>query len=980
MHTAATATADPAVRRSIRQRWSELRPLFEQAMALPATQRSGFVDALDADLELRAALRLMLADAGDEAIEDEAATPTAGLPRRIGRYAVLREIGRGGMGVVYLAEQLAPRRRVAIKRLAVTHEPSLRARFVREGELLARLAHPAIAQVIEADVDAEGHPYLVMEYIDGVDLALHAASLSRAARIALLAQIADAVEHAHSRGVVHRDLKPSNILVNKSGEPKVLDFGIGQELGISSTLTQTGMLMGTPAYMSPEQAAGVAAADARSDVYALGVIGYELLANRLPLPVSGLTPLEALRVIGQDTPPPLARLDPSLRGDLDTVISTALAREPSLRYASAGALADELRRVLAHEPIRARRPGLLRRLGLYARRQPKMVAAVAMAASSLIVGAALALHFGLSAAHERDRAEAALADARGTQAALAKVFAAGNPVLAGKPEVLFREVLRAAPAQIEDLAPAIRLPVQYTVALAQAQIGDEQAAIDSFAAAARIASELGNAPARAQAELRRITVAYEQEDIRVAARAMEALLLDPALQADPVLHAAALVLGAEVAAQETRVQTVVNRLLQARQIWPRGATALPIDDPKLLAEFEIRALIVELTAATYGLPSARDLSDLLSAVSETHRRLAPQFREDDPFYAALDVLHQYLPTVLAKQGGWQDALIARIDAETPRLGPGHPTILAQLHAGMMLGRFNQLADKGLRQRLAAAAQAVNGNVRRRLRLTLLALTGGLTPAELGIEGQALLDLRKVVCGEGASADLDCLQADLTIAQFDLSEGRTQPALQRLGELTQQAKTLPPSSARLVLHDAAFLYTNAGQRTEAVATTDLAIEALKANSELPQAVRDQLLMFMSWSFRPERCDRVLALIEPIEARLAALPSVPGDVMARLLATCEVRAEGDLASALARLEPWRLQAQQPGIDPLLRQEIVIAYLEIYDVLGREPEFLHWARELKALEASGVKPHEFSAKRMPWVQRAREVVAATQERQAR
>lgn len=154
-----------------------------------------------------------------------------------------------------------------------------------------------------------------MEYVDGVDLALarHTTTLPCTGRIALLAQIADAVEHAHARGVVHRDLKPSNILVTAAGEPKVLDFGIGQEVGVSSTLTQTGMLMGTPAYMSPEQAAGDAAADARSDVYALGVIGYELLANRLPLPVPGLTPLEALRVVGHETPPPLSRLDPSLR-------------------------------------------------------------------------------------------------------------------------------------------------------------------------------------------------------------------------------------------------------------------------------------------------------------------------------------------------------------------------------------------------------------------------------------------------------------------------------------------------------------------------------------------------------------------------------------------------------------------------------------------------------------------------------------------
>jgi predicted Ser/Thr protein kinase len=968
------STADLNIRSLIRQRWSELRPLFERAMTLPAARRGALLDDLTADESARAALRLMLADAAEEGEDEESDEPVAGLPARIGRYQVLRELGRGGMGVVYLAEQTAPRRQVAIKRLSITSEPSLRARFVREGELLARLSHPGIAQVIEADVDGAGHPYLVMEYVDGVDLARHATTLPRAGRIALLAQIADAVEHAHARGVVHRDLKPSNILVTAAGEPKVLDFGIGQEVGVSSTLTQTGMLMGTPAYMSPEQAAGDAAADARSDVYALGVIGYELLANRLPLPVSGLTPLEALRVVGHETPPPLARLDPSLRGDLDTVIGTALARERSLRYSSAGAFADDLRRALAHEPIRARRPGAWRRLWLYARRQPRLVGAIATAAASLLAGATLALHFGVTADRERHRAEAALADARGTQAALARVFAAGNPVLAGKPEVLFREVLRAAPGQIADLAPAIRLQVQYTVALAQMQIGDDRAAIDSFAAAARIAEELGNAPARAQAELRRISVAQEHQSASVSAQAVEALLADPAVHAEPALHAATRVLAAEVAGLEYRPRTIGERLQQARAAWPAVTLALPIDDPTLQAEFEIRALFVELHAMVAGLPVARASEPYLTAVRETHARLKPLFAADDPIYAVLSALAEHLPAALAGEAEWRDELLRAIDAEIPRLGLGHPAILMQLGAGMVMSGLNQLGDQRLRLRLVDAARAVDGDERRRLGL-LLAAIGFQTPStDLGVSIAELLALRGALCGEEPSADFDCVQADLAIALAEISASQSASALGRLDRLLAQVAALPPPSAYVVLHQAGFLYTSLGDRERAIDATERAIVALQANTELPQEARDRQLLAMSWSFRPDRCERVLELIGPIEARLAASPGVGGDVLARLLSTCEVRAGREPGRALARLEPWWSKAQQAGIDPLVRWEVINAHLEIYDVLGRDEEFARWAREMATLEAAGVDLGVFAMARMPWVEKARRVAVGT------
>ncbi|MCH8315864.1 MAG: serine/threonine protein kinase, partial [Planctomycetes bacterium] len=238
----------------------------------------------------------------------------------IGRYKVVRVLGEGGMGTVFLAEQDKPTRLVALKviRPGVASANLLR-RFEHESQVLGKLQHPGIAQIYEAgtaDTGEGAQPYFVMEYVRGRSLLEYAqgSQLGTRQRLELLAKICDAVQHAHQKGIIHRDLKPGNILVTEEGQPKILDFGVARatDADIQATTIQTdvGQLVGTIPYMSPEQAGGdVTELDTRSDVYALGVLGYELLAGRLPYDLKDKMIHEAVRVIREDDPTPLSSID-----------------------------------------------------------------------------------------------------------------------------------------------------------------------------------------------------------------------------------------------------------------------------------------------------------------------------------------------------------------------------------------------------------------------------------------------------------------------------------------------------------------------------------------------------------------------------------------------------------------------------------------------------------------------------------------------
>ncbi len=329
-------------------------------------------------------------------------------------YRVTSVLGEGGMGTVYAAEQDDPKRPVAIKVLHVRSGIAL-ARFKTEAQIMARLDHPGIARVLEAG-EAGGHPFLVMERVDGVTLDRYVEPLPLERRLALFASLCDAVHHAHVKGVIHRDLKPQNVMVKADDHVVVLDFGVARldddTTVLAANATRAGDLLGTPVYMSPEQAmARPDEVDARSDVYTLGVILYELISDALPYEVRGL-PLPAVTcVIVEDPPIPLVKRDRAFAGDLDAITQHALAKEPAGRYSSVAALADDVRRFLARLPVSVRVPGTRERLQRFVKRRPVVAATIAIAIAATAVFATVVTLLYLDARAARRVAEDARAAA-----------------------------------------------------------------------------------------------------------------------------------------------------------------------------------------------------------------------------------------------------------------------------------------------------------------------------------------------------------------------------------------------------------------------------------------------------------------------------------------------------------------------------------------------------------------------------------------
>lgn len=475
--------------------WARVEALFFEALnRAPDAPRTWLRSQQQVDAGLRSKVDALLAaheEAGDlfesaigVAAHDSFASAGASvLSQRIGAYTLIRELGHGGMGSVYLAERADEQfsHQVAIKLVQQQlPSPYLIERFKAERQILARLAHPNIARLLDGGATAQGSPYIVMEYIEGtpVDRYCDDQQLSLRGRLALFRKVCDAVHYAHQRLVVHRDLKPANILITVDGEPKLLDFGIAkllqEDMAGTPELTLTGASLLTPAYASPEQIRGDPVTVA-SDVYALGVLLYRLLSGQAPYALDSCRPAEVEQLICRTQPPrpsqqvidgPVTgspgterwaaqRLRRSLQGELDNIVLMALRKEPERRYGSVQALAEDLDNYVAGRPVAAQPDTFAYRCGKFVRRNRLAVAATA---TVVLLSAGFAVISAVQAqriAAQRDAAQlarsAAVQEQRRAEVVsrfLVELFTSNDPEQAQGRDITVRELLDAGASRV----------------------------------------------------------------------------------------------------------------------------------------------------------------------------------------------------------------------------------------------------------------------------------------------------------------------------------------------------------------------------------------------------------------------------------------------------------------------------------------------------------------------------------------------------
>lgn len=469
-------------------RWQRLEALFDEGIERQGEARSAWLASLDIDDDLRRELHAMLAADGDTrggltgrlgaAVADATELPLAG--QRLGPYRLVSELGAGGMGLVFLAERADEqfRQQVAIKLIRGFASSTAADQLRHERQLLAELDHPNIARLLDGGETVQGQPYLVMEYVRGepVAAAARARNLDLPTRLRLVRDLGFAVHYAHQRLIVHRDIKPANVLLRDDGRPVLLDFGIAKLVdpnNLGSGLTQQWF---TPAYASPEQRRGQPVSTA-TDIYALGLLLFELLADTAPQPdAEGDLRAPSLVAAAQRR---------ALRGDLDRIVARATAAEPSARYASAEALAQDIERHLDGRPILAAPDRVGYRVGKFLRRHPFGVSAAA-------VGVLLLAGFAWRLADERDRALQAEAKAQAESAAAASVtdflvglFGEADPEKRGSAAAAMTPVElidrgRQRLAERDDIPPAQRGRLYGTLGSIYRNLGQPEKASESL--------------------------------------------------------------------------------------------------------------------------------------------------------------------------------------------------------------------------------------------------------------------------------------------------------------------------------------------------------------------------------------------------------------------------------------------------------------------------------------------------------------------
>lgn len=628
------------------ERFRRIAAVFEEASRRSGAERTCLLDeACGDDAALRAEVEALLRK--DERARVALDKPPFGAalqevwsgsespqpPERVGNYRILEVLGEGGFGVVYRAEQERPRREVALKLLRCG-SGSARAlrRFEYEAQALARLQHPGVARILEAGTATVGgftQAFLAMELVAGRPLLEHgrapdgqARPLSVPQRLQLIVKICEALQHAHQNGVIHRDLKPENILVTADGQPRILDFGVARVLDAEERTTagrtRSGQLVGTLAYMSPEQVLGdPSAVDTRCDIYAVGVLMYQLLSGSLPFAVTGSSLAAAIQTIREDEPRPLSSYNRALRGDIEVIVSKALAKDKTRRYQTAGELARDIERHLRGEPIEARRDSTVYVLTTMLRRHRWATATAGLFVAGVIAFAVyaqlqsdanrrlaqrerdvravaqeserVASAAQVEAARERDdariardAAERETARAEATTQFLVKMLGLANPDVTQSPEMTTLQMLdRAAPQVAQTFAdqPESEARVRTNLGRAYAALGEPEKAKEQLERAYTLRRDV---PGVTPAELYQIAwplynVLTDLSDVQAHERlgTCENLNREVILAREPRLAEA---LKATNAALQPNAVSEESRL-QLGEFLTQAKTLLPVDDP-----------------------------------------------------------------------------------------------------------------------------------------------------------------------------------------------------------------------------------------------------------------------------------------------------------------------------------------------------------------------------------------------------------------